>query len=81
MARESYGNENVISHGDYVDLGVEGCSRKRFVSGHFGFVFAEPLMSERYCFTFLREPKQRLESLYRYCRNTNGRCENVLLLA
>ena len=69
MARQIYGNDQVLSHADYVPLGVEGCREKAFVSGHFGFAFARPLMEGRYCFTFLRDPHQRLLSLYRYCRS------------
>lgn len=68
MARQIYGNDQVLSHADYIPLGVEGCRDKAFVSGHFGFAFAEPLMAGRYCFTFLRDPHQRLLSLYRYYR-------------
>jgi hypothetical protein len=67
MARWAYGNDNVCSHGDYVTLGVEGCARLPFVSGHFGIEFAKPLMPSRYCFTFLRDPIERLISLYAFC--------------
>jgi hypothetical protein len=68
MAREAYGNENVISHGDYERLGLDACKSVPFVSGHFGFAFAEALMEGRYSFTFLRNPFDRLISLYRFCR-------------
>lgn len=68
MARKIYGNDQVLSHGDYIQLGVEGCKDKAFVSGHFGYEFAKPLMEGRYTFTFLRDPQQRLLSLYRFCR-------------
>jgi hypothetical protein len=67
MARQVYGNDNVISHGDYKQLGLEACKSIPFVSGHFGFAFAEALMPERYSFTFLRNPFDRLISLYRFC--------------
>lgn len=69
MARAIYGNENVISHADYKSLGVEGCRGVPFVSGHFGFSFVKALEFERYRFTFLRDPVQRLISLYRFCRS------------
>jgi hypothetical protein len=68
MARQAYGNDNVISHGDYERLGLEECKSIPFVSGHFGFAFAEALMPGRYSFTFLRNPFDRLVSLYRFCR-------------
>jgi hypothetical protein len=48
-------------------LGVEGCAKFPFVSGHFGIEFAKPLMTDRYCFTFLRDPIERLISLYTFC--------------
>ncbi len=67
MAREAYGNDQVISHGDFLKLGVEGCRPYNFVSGHFGYAFAQPLMEGRYCFTFLRDPIDRLLSLYDFC--------------
>ena len=72
MARFAYGNNNVISHGDYVQLGIDGCAAKEFISGHFGFSFAEKLMQGRYCFTFLRDPQERIISLYNYCRRAEG---------
>jgi len=36
----------------------------RFISGHFGFDFARPLLNERYSFTFLRDPIERVLSHY-----------------
>lgn len=69
MARRQYGNDQVLSHADYIALGVEGCRDKAFVSGHFGIEFARQLIDGRYSFTFLRDPYQRLFSLYRYCRS------------
>ncbi len=67
MARKVYGDDRVLSHGDYECLGLEGCRSYPFVSGHFGFAFAKPLMADRYSFTFLRDPAERLLSLHRYC--------------
>jgi hypothetical protein len=66
MARQAYGNDNVISHGDYEELGLEACKSIPFVSGHFGYAFAKPLMADRYSFTLLRDPVERLLSLHRY---------------
>lgn len=67
IARDVYGDHNVASHDDYVTLGIEGCAKLPFVSGHFGMEFARPLMKGRYCFTFLRNPITRLVSLYSFC--------------
>src|SRR5262245_12655325 len=66
-ARYIYGNQNVASHADYVKLGIDGCAKLPFVSGHFGIEFARPLMEGRYCFTLLRDPIERLISLYAFC--------------
>jgi hypothetical protein len=68
LARRNYGNDGVCSHGDFLELGREGCDRYPFISGHFGFDFARPLMPGRYCFTFLRQPQARLISFYHYSR-------------
>lgn len=67
MARRHYGNENVISHGDFLTLGANKIARVPFVSGHFGIAVARPHMAGRYAFTFLRHPTARLLSLYRFC--------------
>lgn len=66
MAARAYGNRNVISHGDYDQLGFEACKLVPFVSGHFGFAFCREFMSDRFSFVFLRHPEQRLLSLYRF---------------
>lgn len=76
MARERYGLDGVMSHGDFISLGREGCSRYPFVSGHFGYGFAEPLLKGRYAFTFLRDPVERLISLYWFSRAQTG--DNIL---
>lgn len=69
MARHAYGNDNVISHADFAALGLERCRRIPFVSGHFGHAFLKALGPDRYTFTFLRNPVERLLSLYRFCRS------------
>lgn len=80
-ARRAYGNGNVTSHGDYVALGQDGCAPHPFVSGHFGFRFAEPLMKGRFCFTFLRDPIDRLISLYAFCSSRPSDDGNPLYAA
>jgi hypothetical protein len=75
MARQYYGNEAVCSHDDFRELGLAGCAELPFVSGHFGIAFAKPLMANRYSFTFLREPRRRLISLYTFYRSWNGEPE------
>jgi hypothetical protein len=68
LARRNYGNDGVCSHDDFLKLGREGCASYPFISGHFGFDFARPLMPGRFCFTFLRRPQERLLSFYSYSR-------------
>jgi hypothetical protein len=81
LARLAYGSDQVVSHGDYflppkslnelVDAkGREPSffSDRSFISGHFGFDFAKPLMRDRYTFTFLRDPIERVLSYYYFCR-------------
>ena len=68
LARSLYGDENVISHGDYLGGAPDQFYGIGFISGHFGYSYAERWMRERYAFTFLRDPVERLLSLYSFCR-------------
>jgi hypothetical protein len=81
IVKESYGVDNVTSHGDYglppkemsqinsaTGVMTQELREKSFISGHFGFDFAQELIGERFSFTFLREPKSRIISLYYFCR-------------
>lgn len=82
LARSAYGLNEVVSYADYlngwVNTGLNGIvdargqspesfSTKLFVSGHFGFDFARPLLRDRYTFTFLRDPVERVLSYYYFC--------------
>jgi len=64
-----YGPENVISHGDYLKMPMTEAGEKRFLSGHFGYVYAKHFMRGRFSFTFLRDPRERLLSFYNFCRS------------
>lgn len=82
VAMRHYGQGNVISHGDFsANRGkypiIEFLKKKNiqerychtpFVSGHFGFEFCSALMEDRYSFTFLRDPVERIISFYHYLR-------------
>lgn len=59
---------DLVSHADYMSLPFEEINKRRFVSGHFGYSFARPLMADRFSFTFLRNPLERLVSMYYFCR-------------
>lgn len=63
-----YYGESLISHGDYSGKQPGDVENIAFVSGHFGYSFARPLMPSRVSFTFLREPRERILSFYYFCR-------------
>jgi hypothetical protein len=84
MIRESYENKNIISHGDYLDDWSEfplidksfdpGITQNQFghipfISGHFGYDFTKQSLTNRFSFTFLRDPIERILSLYYFCRS------------
>lgn len=78
-------DQNFISHGEYIekmqysldskprtDSGAISAFRNiPFLSGHFGYDFAKNFMDERYSFTFLRNPIERVLSFYFFCRSQN----------
>jgi hypothetical protein len=84
LARQAYGNNNVISHGDYLKgishfpfspledrinkQVIDNFRKVPFLSGHFGYDFARQFMQDRHFFTFLREPVERVLSFYYFCR-------------
>jgi hypothetical protein len=92
IARQAYGSDQVVSHGDYLNAtptlslgavdkistkgeklpipvsGKEKYEHIPFVSGHFGYDFARKLMQNRYTFTFLRDPIERVLSYYYFCK-------------
>jgi hypothetical protein len=86
LARSYYGNENVCSHGDHLEgfnefpLKDKFFTQERiaaqfghlpFISGHFGYDFAKPFMKDRFSFTFLRDPVERILSFYYFCKSRN----------
>lgn len=68
FARRCYGARSVVSHGAFLDRPREQLADKAFVSGHFGFDYARPLLADRFSFTFLRDPVERVLSKYFSCR-------------
>lgn len=71
LAARHYGNDGIITHGDYAGRTPESLLDIPFVSGHFGFDYAEPLINTRKSFTFLRDPAERILSLYHFYRSQN----------
>ncbi|MEG6505681.1 sulfotransferase family 2 domain-containing protein [Nitratidesulfovibrio sp. 1201_IL3209] len=83
LARNHYGYPNSSSHGDHFyhlnELTLENnffqnrelvsrYEKLGFISGHFGFDFCRRFMNDRYSFTFLRDPKERVLSYYYFCQ-------------
>lgn len=67
LAREHYG-DSIVSHGDCWGKSPDQLHQIRFISGHIGYDFARSLMQGRYTFTFLRDPAERILSMYYFCR-------------
>jgi hypothetical protein len=68
-ARSIYG-KSFVSHGDCWGNSPSALSSKRFVSGHIGYDYASTLMQDRdFNFTFLRNPLERILSMYYFCKN------------
>jgi hypothetical protein len=67
MAAQCYGQGNFISHADYMSKNPQSFANIPFISGHFGYDYAKPLMNGRKSFTFLRDPIERILSFYSFC--------------
>ena len=67
FARQHY-RDNLISHGDFVGHHPDEFKNTKFISGHFGYDFAKHLIDDRYSFTFLRNPIERILSFYYFHR-------------
>jgi len=67
-ARSKY-HDNMVTHGDFLNMDMDQIHKTAFVSGHFGFDYIESLLKYRYSFTFLRDPIERILSLYYFCRH------------
>ena len=69
LAARQYGEENIITHSDYVSRDPQSLASIPFVSGHFGYDYAKNLIRTRKSFTFLRDPTERILSLYYFYRS------------
>jgi hypothetical protein len=65
LAKQQYGQSAVSSHGDFYGGYFDD---KDFISGHFGAHYARRYFGNRFSFTFLRDPIDRIISLYNFCR-------------
>jgi hypothetical protein len=68
--RRHYRND-LVSHGDYLQRDLASLKKTGFISGHFGFEYTRQFMEGRYSFTFLRDPVERVLSLYYFSRSRN----------
>ena len=68
--RRHYRND-MVSHGDYLKRDTANLKKTLFISGHFGFEYSRQFMDGRYSFTFLRDPVERILSLYYFSRTRN----------
>lgn len=68
LMRQHYG-QSLISGLDHIDHAPNEFEEIKFVSGHMGYDFAKHLMPGRFNFTFLRNPVDRILSLYYYLRS------------
>jgi len=80
LAWKHYGY-SVCSHGNFESKQADDLADLSFISGHFGYEFAKPLMGSRYSFTFLREPEERILSFYYFCRTRNPEEREIYQLA
>jgi len=71
LAKKYYGSTNITSHSDCMRRPPSEFVSMPFVSGHFGFHYASFLMEGRYNFTFLRDPAERILSLYYFSKSRN----------
>lgn len=78
--QQYYGN-SVICHLDYHPHKPTEFCQTGFVSGHFGYDYAHKLMKSRYCFTFLRDPAERVLSFYYFCLRSNPKDYTVYKMA
>lgn len=63
----------LCSHGDFLNFPKAGAGLDnqlegyQFLSGHFGYSDVSRLIDQSYCFTFLRDPVERVLSFYSFC--------------
>ncbi len=71
--RKHLQSDSLCSHGDFLHMPPGREQRQellksyRFVSGHFGYDEVAALLPGAYSFTFLRDPVDRVLSLYQFC--------------
>lgn len=69
-AYKHYG-DSVLSHGDCWGKNPDDIKNVAFISGHIGYDYARNLFKDRFSFTFLRNPIDRVISMYYFCKAQN----------
>lgn len=59
---------SLTSHGDCWGRSPDSLKNIGFISGHIGYDFCRSLFPNRFSFTFLRDPVERVVSMYYFCR-------------
>ncbi len=80
-ARENLPPSEIISHADFLEKGSRQIEGSAFISGHFGYAFAAKFMTDRFSFTFLRDPIERVLSFYHFARHADANAYEVYRLA
>jgi len=70
-----------ISHGDYLKYQPHELASFRFIAGHFGYDYLRAIPGRNFTFTFLREPVDRVVSLYYFMQNRDAREYEIYSLA
>src|ERR1041384_8679420 len=70
-----------ISHGDYLKYQPHELASFRFIAGHFGYDYLRAIPGRNFTFTFVREPGDRVVSLYYFMQNRDAREYEIYSLA
>jgi hypothetical protein len=70
-ALKNQAGSNLPSHGDFESSPQRFYEENRFILGHFGFNKTLEIPDPKFCFTFLRDPIDRIISHYYSLRNEN----------
>lgn len=73
LARQIPELRPILSHGDFLSASPSRIRDAGFLSGHFGFDFLQRHAGERFLFTTLRDPVERIVSLYWFNRSRDPR--------
>lgn len=76
-----YYSDSFISHADYLTKTADEVGKTQFVAGHFGYGYAKQFMHDRFSFTFIREPRDRIISFYKFCKSQPPHLEKIYEIA